>query len=146
MLRKILLVLLLFFGSSIYAADEKSQDDVKVEKTLKKMIRAYKNENLKAFFRHVSENRFQQDFLDFADDVGEDLRVHTILSIDTWVDKITIDGKKRFIYIKWDKRYQSITDDAAKLSKEGTSMFLFDNIKGKYKLIDFSGDAFFGDT
>jgi len=145
MLKNMVLVFVLLFSINTFAVDKKLQDDAKVEKTLKKMIRAYKNEDRRAFFRHVSENRFQQDFLEFADNVGEDLRVHTILSIDTWVNKITTDGKKRFIYIKWQKIYQSTKDDSAELSKDGTSMFLFDNIKGKYKLIDFGGNILFGD-
>ncbi len=145
MLKKMLLVFVLFVGLNALAVDKKIQNDEKVEQTLIKMVRAYKNEDRKAFFSHVSENKFQQDFLDFSDDLNEDFRKHTILSIDTWVDKITIDGKKRFIYIKWEKTYQSTKNDAAEFLKDGNSMFLFDNIKGKYKLIDFGGNILFGD-
>ena len=147
MLKNIMLVMVLLFtfSSYTYAGDKGQQDNDKVEKTLKKMVRAYKNENLRAFFTHVSEDKFQQDFLDFAEYLKDDLRVNDILSLDVWVDKITSDGKKRFLYITWEKRYQN-SEESSELFKEGRSMFLFDNIKGKYKLIDFGGDILFGNN
>ena len=137
--------MLFVFNATAWADDSKQQDDVKVEKTFKKMLRAYKNKNMKAFFMNVSENRFQNDFLDFADGVREDMETNQILKIDTWVDKITTDDKKRFLYVQWDKRYQSIHSDSAEIKKSGKSMFLFEKIKGKYRLIDFGGAVLFGD-
>jgi len=147
MIKNILLslIMLFVFNATAWADDSKQQDDVKVEKTFKKMLRAYKNKNMKAFFMNVSENRFQNDFLDFADGVREDMETNQILKIDTWVDKITTDDKKRFLYVQWDKRYQSIHSDSAEIKKSGKSMFLFEKIKGKYRLIDFGGAVLFGD-
>lgn len=147
MLKNIMLGLVvgLVLNTTVLAVDSKQNEDMKVEKTFKKMVRAYKNKNMKAFFINVSENRFQQDFLGFADEVQEDMDMNQILNIKTWVDKITTDGKKRFLYVQWEKRYQSVHSNSAEIRKSGKSMFLFDKIKGKYRLIDFGGAILFGD-
>jgi len=145
MKKSILLVLMLIFALSSlsYATDTKQLEDDRIEKIFTKMLRAYKNKNMKAFFVNVFEKNFQQDYIEFYDAVEEDMRINDILSIQTWTDKIAPDGKKRFLYIKWEKRYTSI-DSSTDLSKEGNSIFLFEVKKGRYKLIGFSGDLLFG--
>jgi hypothetical protein len=107
------------------------------------MVRAYKNENKKAFFHHVSEKNFQQDYLSFYDSIEEDFTTNDTLSTKIWINKITDDGKKRFLYVKWNKRYHSINSQN-EIRKEGNTMFLFEKLKGKYKLIAFDGDLFWG--
>jgi len=141
MLKNILLVLVMLFSLSSYSS---ADDNEKVEKTFNQMARAYKNENIKGFFKHVKENGFQKDFLEFYDDVKQDMTDHDILNIDFWVDKITSDKNRRFLYVKWDKRYLSVNNNT-ELTQDGQSVFLFAKTKkGKYKLIDFGGDVLFG--
>lgn len=142
MIKRVILVLILVF-STYSLASSKMDENLMVEKVFKKMERAYKDENKKAFFHYVSESKFQQDYLSFYDSVDEDFNINDILSTNTWIDKIASDGKKRFLYVKWIKRYQDISSNQ-ELELEGSTEFLFDQIKGKYKLIDFSGDQFWG--
>ncbi len=142
MLNKAILILSLIFSTSLFASSDMSQND-KVEKVFKKMVRAYKNENKKSFFHYVSENKFQQDYLSFYDSIDEDLNKNDILSTNIWINKITEDGKKRFLYVKWTKRYHSANSDKV-INKEGNTRFLFEKIKSKYKLIAFNGDLFWG--
>ena len=141
MLKKILLAFVILFSFS-YAVDTKELDNQKVEKSFKQMIRAYKNKNLKVFVSYISENKFQGDFLDFVDSVENDMRVNRVISMDVWIDKITTDGKKRFLYITWNKTHDSAKIDG-EIRAEGKSMFLFENFKKRYKLINFEGDPFF---
>jgi len=143
MLKKILLVFVILFSFS-YAVDKKEVDNQKVEKAFKQMVRAYKNKNLKAFISHISENKFQGDFLDFVDSVENDMRVNRVINVDVWIDKITTDGKKRFLYITWNKIHDSTKIDG-EIRTEGKSMFLFEKFKKRYKLINFEGDPFFSD-
>jgi len=114
-----------------------------VEKVFKKMQRAYKNKNKKEFFHYVSENKFQKDYISFYDSVDEDFTTNDILDTDIWIEKITTDGKKRFLYVKWIKKYRNINSNQ-ELKSKGSTEFLFEKIKGRYKLIDFSGDLFWG--
>ena len=146
MLKNILLGLFLVFSLhvSAFAEDSKQVEDDKVEKVFTKMARAYKGENIRVFFSHVSESKFQKDFLEYFDDVQEDLEKHNILTLDTWMDKITTDGKSRFLHITWTKRYLS-TQNNTELTKDGKSVFLFVRTKKGYKLIDFGGSVLFGD-
>ena len=146
MLKTIFIGLFLVVSLHVTAlgADTKQADDEKVEKVFSKMVRAYRGENIKGFFRHVSENKFQKDFLELFDNVQEDLTKHDILSLDTWTDKITTDGKSRFLYITWSKRYLS-TENNTELTKDGKSLFLFTETKKGYKLISFDGNVLFGD-
>ena len=142
MIKRVLLVLILIFSTYSLASSDMNQND-KVEKVFKQMVRTYKNKNQEAFFHHVSENRFQQDYLSFYDSIDEDFNTNNILTTNIWIDKITDDGKKRFLYVKWTKRYQNINSDK-EIDLEGSTRFLFEEIKGKYKLIDISGDLFWG--
>jgi len=142
MIKRVILVLVLIFSTYTFASSE-INENIMVEKVFKKMQRAYKEKNQKSFFQYVSENKFQQDYLSFYDSVDEDFNTNDILSTNTWIDKITTDGKKRFLYIKWTKRYHTVNNNQ-ELEVEGNTEYLFDQIKGKYKLIDFSGDVFWG--
>lgn len=142
MIKKLILALLLVFSTNMFASSSVGEN-AKVEKVFKKMVRAYKNKNLKAFFHHVSEKDFQLDYLSFYDSLDEDFNTNDILSIDIWINKITDAGKKRFLYVKWTKLYHSINSDK-NIKSKGTTRFLFQKIKGKYKLISFSGDLFWG--
>jgi len=63
MLTRVILVLILIFSTYSFATSD-IDDNITVEKVFKKMQRAYKNENKKAFFHHVSEHKFQQDYWD----------------------------------------------------------------------------------
>ena len=141
MFKNILLVLVLVFSLSSYSLAGESE---KVEKAFNQMVQAYKNENIKGFFRHVKENGFQKDFLSFFDNVQQNMTDNDTLNIDTWVDKITSDKNRRFLYVKWDKRYLSVNSNT-ELTQNGQSVFLFAKTKkGKYKLLDFGGDVLFG--
>ncbi|NOX15831.1 MAG: hypothetical protein GXP61_07395, partial [Epsilonproteobacteria bacterium] len=95
------------------------------------------------FFSYVSEDRFIQDYMSFYDAIDKDMRVYDILNVDTWIDKIVPDGIKRYLYVRWEKRYQS-TSSNNELSKKGYSRFLFDEVNGKYKLIGLAGNNFWG--
>ncbi len=142
------LVLLLSLGISSSQFDKKvtvlnqSRSD-KVVEIFKEMMRAYEEEDLSGFFSYVSEDRFVQDYMTFYDAIDKDMRVYDILNVDTWIDKITEDGVKRYLYVTWDKRYQSTTSNN-ELSKKGYSRFLFDEVNGKYKLIGLAGNNFWG--
>ena len=142
MLKNMLLVFCLMF-SLAYGVDKKEMDNQKVEKALNQMIKSYKNKNLKVFVSHILENKFQGDFLDFVEEVQNDMRVNTVMSIDVWVDKITTDGKKRFLYITWNKIHTSIEMDG-EITTDGKSMLLFQKSKKRYGLIDFKGAPLFG--
>jgi len=150
MLKKVFTALLLFttfsFSASQFDKDitvlNQSRND-KVVAVFKDMMRAYEEEDLSGFFSYVSEDRFIQDYMTFYDAIDKDMRVYDILNVDTWVDKITEDGIKRYLYVTWDKRYQSTTSNN-ELSKKGYSRFLFDEVNGKYKLIGLAGNNFWG--
>ena len=142
MIKRVILVFILIFSTYSFASSNMDENN-KVEKVFKKMVRAYKNENQKAFFNHVSEKKFQQDYLSFYDSIDEDFNTNDVLSTNTWINKITDDGKKRFLYVKWTKRHQSSSSDK-EIKSEGNTRFLFEKIKDKYKLIAFSGDLFWG--
>ena len=153
MLKKI--VLLLFVGlvsiglaSSDYNRDitvkDQSRND-KVKTVFREMMDKYEEKDLDGFFSYVSEDRFLQDYMLFYEAIEKDMREYDTLSIDTWVDKITEDGVKRFLYVKWQKRYDKIDSDT-QIQKLGYSRFLFDEINGKYKLIELAGNNFWGES
>jgi hypothetical protein len=151
MVKKILIIFALLFVTIGFSASQfdkeiivlnQSRND-KVVSVFKAMMKAYEEEDLSGFFSYVSEDRFIQDYMTFYDAIEKDMRVYDILNVDTWVDKITDDGIKRYLYVRWDKRYQSTTSDN-ELSKKGYSRFLFDEVNGKYKLIGLAGNNFWG--
>ena len=151
MLKKVCLVFLLFFSTFLFSASEFDKDIVvknqsrndKVKTVFREMMDAYEEENIKQFFLYVSEDRFEQDYMTFYEAIDEDMRVYDILNIDTWVNKITDDGVKRFLYVQWDKRYLATSNDT-EINQKGYSRFLFDEINGKYKLIQLAGNNFWG--
>ena len=162
MVKKICIVVILLFTTFSFAGEydkdivvkNQSRND-KVKTVFREMINAYEEEDIGQFFSYVSEDRFQQDYMTFYDAIDEDIRVYDILSVDTWVDKITEDGVKRFLYVQWEKRYESSKpvklnradlqiSDEYEIKQRGTTEFLFDEINGKYKLIKIAGNNFWG--
>ena len=151
MVKKVLIICMLFFATLGFSASEYDKDitvlnqsrNDKVVAVFNEMMKAYEEEDLSGFFSYVSEDRFIQDYMTFYDAVDKDMREYDILNLDTWIDKITQDGIKRYLYVKWDKRYQSTNSDK-ELYKTGYSRFLFDEVNGKYKLIGLAGNNFWG--
>lgn len=129
------------FDREIVVLNQTRNDKVKTVFT--QMMTKYEEEDLTGFFTFVSEDRFNQDYMTFHEAIEEDLRVYDILNIDTWVNKITDDGVKRYLYVQWEKRYES-TDSETEINQRGYSRFLFDEINGNYKLIELAGNNFWG--
>lgn len=151
MLKKLLLVIVFLFGTLLFGAGEYDKDIVvknqsrndKVKTVFREMMNAYEEEDLNKFFSYVSEDRFLQDYMTFYEAIEQDIRTYDILSVDTWVNKITDDGVKRFLYVQWEKRYLTTNNDE-EITKRGYSRFLFDEVNGKYKLIELAGNHFWG--
>ncbi len=151
MAKNILMILVLIFTTFSFATSEYDKDIIvknqtrndKVKTVFKEMMNAYEEEDIRQFFFYVSEDRFEQDYMTFYEAIDEDIRVYDILSIDTWVNKITDDGVKRFLYVQWEKRYLATTNEA-EINQRGYSRFLFDEVNGKYKLIQLAGNNFWG--
>lgn len=141
-----LLMSTLSFSASEFDKDITVKDQTRNEKVttvFKEMMRAYEEEDINEFFSYVSEDRFIQDYMTFYEAIEQDLRVYDILTIDTWVNKITDDGVKRYLYVRWEKRYES-TSSNNEIVQLGYSRFLFDEVNGKYKLIELAGNNFWG--
>lgn len=151
MVKNTCVILLLILATFSFAASEYDKDIVvknqsrndKVQEVFRAMMNAYEEEDIGLFFSYVSEDRFEQDYMTFYDAIDQDIRVYDILSVDTWVDKITEDGYKRFLYVQWDKRYLATSSDR-EINQRGYSRFLFDEVNGKYKLIELAGNNFWG--
>jgi hypothetical protein len=153
MLKNIILVFVLIFATFSYAANEfdkniiihnQTRDD-KVKSVFKELMQNYEEENEEGFFSLVSEDRFLQDFMLFEQAIEKDFRTYEILDFDYWIDKITSDGVKRYLYVKWEKRYELI-NGSDELVQRGYSRFLFDEINGKYKLIELAGNNLWGNA
>ena len=151
MFKNILLIIFLLFGSFAYAANDfdkniiihnQTRDD-KVKSVFKKLMKYYEDEDETGFFSLISEDRFLQDFMLFEQAIEKDFRTYEILDFDYWIDKITSDGVKRYLYVKWEKRYELINGNN-ELTQRGYSRFLFDEINGKYKLIELAGNNLWG--
>jgi hypothetical protein len=56
---------------------------------------------------------------------------------------VVADHVKQFLYVKWEKRYETL-DDARQLNETGYSRFVFDEVEGKYLLIELAGNDLFG--
>jgi len=151
MVKNISLILVLLFTTFLFGASEYDKNIVvknqtrndKVKTVFREMMDAYEEEDIGQFFFYVSEDRFEQDYMTFYEAIDEDIRVYDILSIDTWVNKITDDGVKRYLYVQWDKRYLATSNDK-EINQRGYSRFLFDEVNGKYKLIQLAGNNFWG--
>ena len=153
MLKNILIVFCLFAGSFAYAANDfdkniiihnQTRDD-KVKSVFKELMKYYEDEDEAGFFSLISEDRFLQDFMLFEQAIEKDFRTYEILDFDYWIDKITSDGVKRYLYVKWEKRYELINGNN-ELTQRGYSRFLFDEINGKYKLIELAGNNLWGNS
>ena len=151
MLKNILIVFCLFAGGFVYAANDfdkniiihnQTRDD-KVKSVFKELMKYYEDEDETGFFSLISEDRFLQDFMLFEQAIEKDFRTYEILDFDYWIDKITSDGVKRYLYVKWEKRYELINGNN-ELTQRGYSRFLFDEINGKYKLIELAGNNLWG--
>lgn len=121
---------------------DKSRQAV-VEEQLKKLLRAYQEEDPKTFLEYVSEDRFRQDYITFEDALYEDLRNYEIHRVDYWTDRVVKSGFAYMIYVNWKKRYEDL-DNAKQMSQEGFSRFTFDEINGDYVLVELAGDDLFG--
>jgi len=149
-MKRLLLFMMVLGMFSLFASEYdremvvlgQSRND-KVKTVFQEMMNRYEEEDLNAFFSFVSEDRFHQDYMTFHEAIEEDFRVYDILNVDTWIDKITTDGVKRYLYVKWDKRYESTNSDT-EINRLGYSRFLFDEINGEYKLIEIAGNNFWG--
>ena len=131
------------FDKDVIVLDQTRNDKVKT--VFREMMDAYQEGDVTKFFTFVSEDRFEQDYVTFYEAIDEDMRVYDILSIETWVNKITEDGVRRYLYVQWDKRYESTqSSSGTEINQLGLSRFLFDEVNGKYKLIELAGNNFWG--
>jgi hypothetical protein len=115
----------------------------KVETVLRNLLRAYENEDAREFLDYVSEDRFRQDYLTFTDALYSDFRTYEIFRVDYWLDRVVPDNVKQFLYVRWEKRYETL-DDAQQLTQRGFSRFLFDEVNGEYLLVELAGNDLFG--
>ncbi len=152
-MKNIVLIIFLLLGTFAYSESEYDKNIVvlnqtrndKVKSVFKELMKYYEDEDEDGFFSLVSEDRFLQDYMLFQQAIEKDFRTYEILDFDYWIDKITNDGIKRYLYVKWEKRYEYI-DGTKELTKRGYSRFLFDEINGKYKLIELAGNTLWGDS
>ncbi len=123
-----------------------SSPEEQIRDSFRQLLSAYSDSDVIAFFENVSEDKFQQDYLGFDNAIREDLRMNSILNIDYVFNQTVPSGKnKYFLFVKWEKLYQNIRASKPQ-TKRGTSRFLFQKIKGQYKLIGMSKKILFGDT
>jgi len=136
------------FCDSMYDRELIVQDKTRamqVEAVFKEMIAAYENEDAYGFLEHVSDERFRQDYITFTDALYSDFRNYEIHRIDYWIDKVVPDNVKQFLFVRWEKRYENL-DDGRQLTQRGVSRFLFDEVDGRYLLIELAGNNLFGDS
>lgn len=154
MLKKIVIVLILVFSTSVFAQSsydrtvevlDNSRDE-KVKEVFRELIAAYQDEDAREFLEHVSEDRFLQDYISFSDAIYQDFRYYDILQVDYWFDQIVPKGQvKRFLYVRWEKMYENL-ETSIRFNQRGYSRFLFDEIDGKYKLIELAGNNLWADS
>lgn len=134
------------FASSDFDKDiiviEQSRDD-KVKIVFNDLMQFYEEEDSHSFFNLVSEERFVQDYMTFNEAIDEDFRNYEIINVDKWIDKITSDGVKKYLYVRWEKRYETNSGNK-ELFQKGYSRFLFDEVNGEYKLIELAGNNLWG--
>lgn len=146
----VIIIALVFnlYASSDYDKDiivlDQSRDD-KVKIVFSELMQYYEEEDSHNFFDLISEERFIQDYMTFSEAIDKDFRQYEIITVDKWIDKITSDGVKRFLYVKWEKRYET-NDGSTQLTQTGYSRFLFDEINGQYKLIELAGNHLWGNS
>jgi hypothetical protein len=152
---KKIFILLIFicFTNALFASSEYNREitivdqtrNEKVAKVFREMMNRYEEKDLDGFFSYVSEDRFLQDYMTFYEAIEKDMRIFDTINIDTWIDKITDDGVKRFLYVRWEKRYEMVSNND-EIVKRGYSRFLFDEVNGEYKLIELAGNNFWGES
>ena len=138
----------LVYGDSSFDRELVIKDQAranKVEQVLKNLLRTYENEDSREFLDYVSEDRFRQDYLTFTDALYEDFRTYEIHHVEYWVDRVVPDHVKQFFYVRWEKRYEML-DDGRQLKQTGFSRFVFDEVNGKYLLIELAGNDLFGSS
>lgn len=141
----------LFFCASLQAESAFERELVvkdqtrkmKVESVFKKLLQAYEDESAADFLELVSDDRFRQDYITFTDALYNDFRTYDIHDVEYWIDRVVSDHVKQFLYVKWEKRFERI-DDGRQGSQTGFSRFLFDEVNGKYLLIELAGNPLFG--
>lgn len=116
---------------------------MKVESVFKELIKAYEDEDARGFLDRVSDERFRQDYITFTDSLYSDFRTFDIHQVDYWIDRIVPDNIKQFLYVKWEKRYETL-DNGRQNTIRGYSRFLFDEVNGKYLLVELAGNSLFG--
>jgi len=134
------------FSETRYDRDLVVKDEtraMKVEKVFKDLIAAYEDEDPQGFLDLVSDDRFRQDYITFTDALYSDFRNYEIHRVDYWVDRVVSDHIKQFLFVKWEKRYETL-EDGRQETQLGNSRFLFDEVNGKYLLIELAGNHLFG--
>lgn len=134
------------FSETRYDRDLVVKDEtraMKVEKVFKELIAAYEDEDPQGFLDLVSDDRFRQDYITFTDALYSDFRNYEIHRVDYWVDRVVSDHIKQFLFVKWEKRYETL-ESGRQNTLAGYSRFLFDEINGKYLLIELAGNPLFG--
>jgi len=152
-MKKLLILLFLILAQGIYASSDYDKDiivlnqsrDDKVKIVFNEMMQYYEEEDENAFFNYVWEDRFIQDYMTFEEAIEKDFRNYEIISFDSWIDKITTDGIKKYLYVKWEKRYET-NDGSRQITQKGYSRFLFDEMNGQYKLIEVAGNHLWGNS
>ncbi|WP_300674491.1 CARDB domain-containing protein [Desulfoluna sp.] len=129
------------YDRDLVVKDETRAD--KVEIVFKKLIAAYEDEDPQGFLDLVSDDRFRQDYITFTDALYSDFRKYEIHRVDYWVDRVVPDHIKQFLFVKWEKRYETLENGRQK-TLTGYSRFLFDEVNGKYLLIELAGTPLFG--
>jgi len=144
-----LIVATLSFADSATDKTTRALDDSQeelVKESFRTLVSAYLDKDIETFMEHVSEAKFQQDYITFEDAIREDFRVYNLLDLDYWFEQIVPDGDDLiYMKVRWHKEYESIC--SSKLHrKNGVSWFLFMKRDGTYKLIGMAGQAMWGES
>ncbi|MEA1915623.1 MAG: CARDB domain-containing protein [Campylobacterota bacterium] len=152
-MKKLLIVLCLVFAQNTFASSDYDKDiivhnqtrDDKIKIVFTQLMEYYEQEDAHAFFNLVWEDRFIQDYMTFSEAIDEDFRKYEITSFDSWIDKIVSDGIKKYLHVRWEKRYET-NDGDQQITQKGLSQFLFDEDNGQYKLIEIAGNHLWGNS
>lgn len=136
----------LAFSETRYDRDLVVTDEtrsMKVEKVFKELMAAYEDEDPQRFLALVSDDRFRQDYITFTDALYSDFRTYEIHQVDYWIDRVVSDHVKQFLFVKWEKRYETLAN-GRQITQSGYSRFLFDEVNGAYLLVELAGNPLFG--
>lgn len=154
MYKNILFLLFLTVATLSYATDNSKKNvyvymqqnqGSKVISTFKQMMKYYQDENEAGFFSLVDKDNFIEDFMLFRQAVENDFRAYDVVDFDYWIEKITNDGTKKYLYLKWDKKYTA-PNSSNIIKKQGYTRLLFENTNGNFKLVEVAGDVLFGES